>query len=316
MRTVTSVRCAAVAVILAVGLAACSPTEDGGEQTPTSTAPPVLDEPSVLIIQVTDEDGYAVQNVVMGTLPEGEQSTPCLAYVPPSLLVTTADEPAAIVTLGETSLQPDAVVVSAAASATLGIPVDGSVTMDRLAFAGLVDSVGGAWIELSQPEQLPPDAAGVVVTLPAGLVRLDGITAATYVTAPRLNESEDVSMERFSEVWKAVLRRLPVSSERIRALVINLGSLARSTVDSDVFVTALDRARAGMRNRQELEIFVTSDTIRGGARPASVLNAAGSRTVAVMFAPFEPPLKPPAGTLSNSDSLGSESVARSSAGAR
>jgi len=288
---VAPVRWATVAMLIAVALVACSPTSDDADGVPTTPELPIPIASTVLVLQVTDEDGYAVQNVVMGTLPEGEQPTPALAYVPPSLLMDTTDEPPGVVTLGETPLLPDAGIIAAAVGATLAIPVEGSVTMDRLAFAGLVDAVGGAWIELAEPESLPPDDQGVVTTLPAGLVRLDGITAATYVTAPRLNESEQISMERFAAVWTAILRRLPVNPDRTRALVINLGSLARSTVNTDVLVAALDRARAGMRNREEAQMFVSVDTIRGGARPASVLNAEGSRTVAVMFAPFEPLLK-------------------------
>jgi hypothetical protein len=288
---VAPVRWAAVVTLIAVALVACSQSREDTDGLPTSSESPIPIASTVLVLQVTDDAGYAVQNVVMGTLPEGEQPTPSLAYVPPSLLMETADDPPQVVTLGETPLLPDSGVVAGAVGATLAIPVEGSVTMDRLAFAGLVDAVGGAWIELAEPESLPPDDQGVVTTLPAGLVRLDGITAATYVTAPRLNESEQVSMERFAAVWTAVLRRLPVNPDRTRALVINLGSLARSTVSTDVLVAALDRARAGMRNREEAQMFVSVDTIRGGARPASVLNAAGSRTVALMFAPFEPSSK-------------------------
>ncbi len=273
--------------VLAGVLIACSPTSDGGGDPTAIPSPDAAIDSSVLVWQVTDEWGYAVQNVVVGTPPEGQVPHPRLAYVPASLLVELGSDPVAVITLGETPWQPDSGVTADSTSRALDIPVDGSITMDRLAFAGLVDAVGGAWIELPAPEELPPNEDGEVVILPAGLVRLDGITAAEYVTAPRPDEPEQIGMERFAAVFTAVLRRLPVSPERIRQLVTNLGSLSQSTVDVDVVVTALDRARVGFRSREEEQIFVSVDVIRGGARPASVLNEVGSRTVETMFAPFE-----------------------------
>lgn len=276
----------AAAAVLAGALTACTSTPDNGNSPTVMPSPDTAIGPSVLVWQVTDEWGYAVQNVVVGTVAVEEAPNPRLAYVPASLLVEVGSEPAAVITLGETPSQPDS-GVAASTSAALDIPIDGSITMDRLAFAGLVDAVGGAWIELPAPEELPPNEDGEVVTLPAGLVRLDGITAAEYVTAPRPDEPEHVGMERFAVVFGAVLRRLPVSPERIRQLIVNLGSLSRSTVDVDVVVVALDRARIGFRSQEEEQVFVSVDVIRGGARPASVLNAVGSRTVESMFASFE-----------------------------
>lgn len=278
---------AASAGVLLSAVTACSSVPDSGSDATVAPSPDAAIESSVLVWQVTDDWGYAVSNVVIGTLPLDESPNPRLAYVPASLLVEVGSEPAAVITLGETPWQPDSGVPAAATSRALDIPVDGSVTMDRLAFAGLVDAVGGAWIELPAAEELPPNEEGEVVILPAGLVRLDGITAAHYVTAPRPDEPELIGMERFAAVLGAVLRRLPVSPERIRQLVTNLGSLSRSTVDVDVVVTALDRARIGFRSQEEQQVFVSVDVIRGGARPASVLNEGGSRTVESMFAPFE-----------------------------
>lgn len=252
--------------------------------------PSIVVDSRVILVQVMDRTEYAVSNALMsGSDPIGDAGS-SIAYVPASVLVPVVNaSPPRTVTLGATPEEFDTLAPMRSTEAAFDLALDGSWTLDVLAFAGLVDAVGGVYVDLPQPVRLVNLQSQTALTLPEGRQRLSGIEAAEYVTASVRRDFPVNQLQRFRDVWIAVLARLPESPERLREIVNSLGFLARTTASVDTLLLVLGSGRAAVLAQSMDEQFVAVDVIRGGVRPASVLTPAGSRTVATMFAEFTVP---------------------------
>jgi len=256
------------------------------QPTPTNTDATEIIEPVLLLVQVQDRTGYAAGNTLLGTEPVGPRSGVAevqMGFVPSSLLVPVRES---LMTLGATATDPDTLTPWESMRAALDLDIEGSWTLDRLAFAGLVDSVGGVFVDVPQAIEVRDEDDEFVLVIRPGRQRLDGITAADYATLAIPGEDERDGALRFRDVWVAVLARLPESPERLRQILTSLGSLARTTTDIGTLLIALSAARAAVLGRSMTEAYVEVQVIRGGDRPASVLSDVGSRTVETMFADF------------------------------
>lgn len=261
------------------------------QPTPTETGAAEIIEPVLLFVQAQDRTGYATGNTLLGTEPAGLRGDIAgvqMAFIPPSLLVPVRDS---LMTLGATATDPDTLTPWESMRAALDLDIEGSWTLDRLAFAGLIDAVGGVFVDVPQAIEVRDEDDQSRMVIRAGRQRLDGITAADYATFAVPGEDERDGAVRFRDVWIAVLARLPESPERLRQILTSLGSLARTTTDVDTLLIALSAGRASVLDRSTTEAYVEVQVIRGGDRPASVLSEAGSRTVETMFADF-PLVKP------------------------
>jgi hypothetical protein len=121
------------------------------------------------------------------------------------------------------------------------VRVDDAWVMDRLAFAGVVDAVGGVRLDIGEAVVFR-DEAGSRVTLSAGVQPLTGDRAADYVLDPGLRD-EGERVRRFRAVWDQVLRRLPTDPERARTLVVSLGALSKPTLPPEQLAALLAEAR-------------------------------------------------------------------------
>lgn len=262
----------------------------------TSQAAPVEPSPSpkpeskMILVQVLDREEYAVGNALLDAVPDGSS----IAYVPASLLVPVVDGavPPRQITLGGTPSEPDTLTPLTSAEAAFGLTMDGSWTLDLLAFAGLVDAVGGVIIDVPQvmvliDDQGSPGSSDIVIR--AGRQRLGGVAAAEYATASIPGPYPIDQLTRFRDVWVSVLARLPQSPERLRQILTSLGFLARTTASIDTLLDVLESGRASVLDQSLVEETIAVDVIRAGARPASVLTPEGSRTVSIMFADFMTP---------------------------
>lgn len=243
------------------------------------------DQPGALLVQVLTADDYAVSNVLLGVPSQPVTNTPRLAYLPGSLLI---DDPAggAPLTLGLTPSEPDTLSAVTAIDQQFGLEINGGITLDRLAFAGLIDAVGGVWINVPERLFIPRTEGGLPLVVSRGWQRLDGITGTDYATLREPGRGEDAVLHRFSLVFTEVLRRLPVAPERLRQLFTNLGSLAASTTTTETLMSVFAQARDGVLLRTDTQVFVEVAVIRDGLSPASVVTERGSRTVATMFFDF------------------------------
>jgi hypothetical protein len=268
----------ALAIVLGLGVVSLL-TSDG---VPTPNPSPTQEQvEQTLLLQVLDGDGYARGNVVIGIEPPGTDPLTVLLAMPASVLVPQGDDS---VTLGVTPQSADTLAAVTAVEQGFGLRIDAGLTLDRLAFAGLVDGVDGVWVELDRPVLLP--AIGEeerLRVLGPGWVKMDGIAAADYAVLRIPGESETDRMERFLGLLEDALERLPRTDDQMRQLLTSLGSLAQSTVPTDDLVPFLKTVRADVDFGRVRAEVLPVELIRGGARPASIAAPDADALVQALF---------------------------------
>ena len=219
---------------------------------PTSSpAPEPLGAEPTLLVQVRDDGFTNVGNVLIGL---GETSGGQL-FLPASLAV--AVDAGRQETLGATGAAP---ITDAPQIVELqtGVRTDGVFVLDRLAFAGLVDAVGGVTIDVPQTTAFVDRAGTTLAVIPAGQQSLDGPEAALYATFRGAELNAATQYIRFQRVWSALVPLLPDAEERMRAILGSLGASARSTQAaaplSQFLVRAGVTARGGALLSEELAV--------------------------------------------------------------
>jgi hypothetical protein len=275
---VTLVAVGALVIVLGLGFVALVRSEGLPTPTPTQTD---LQVEETLLLQVLDADGYARGNVVIGIEPPATDPLTVFLAVPASLLVAQGDDS---VTLGTTPQSADTLAGVTAIEGSLGLRVDAGLTLDRLAFAGLVDAVDGVWVELTRPILLPAIGEETRLrVLGPGWVKMDGIAAADYAVLRIPGESETDRIDRFLGVLQDTIERMPRTDEQMRQLLTSLGSLAQSTVPTEELVPFLMSVRADVDFGDVRTEVLPVEIIRGGARPASVAAPDADALVQALF---------------------------------
>lgn len=209
---------------------------------PSPSATQVRTTPGTLLLQLKDAAGNAVVNMLLGGQPV-EHAGSSLT-LPPGLLIPTPD----LIALESTPGNADTLAAKNGVSTLLLVRVDATLTLDRLALAGLVESVDGITVD-----------AGL------GTITLDGVLAADYATKPRPGESEVARQDRARAVIAQALRGLPGSDESMRQLLASLGSLARSSATNDELIPLLaqvrDDALSGTMLKADLPVTVLSSGV-------------------------------------------------------
>jgi len=231
------------------------------EPKPSPSATEVRTTPGTLLLQLKDSGGRAVVNMLLGGQPT-EHAGSSLT-LPPGLLIPTPG----VIALESTPGSADTLAAKNGVSTLLLVRVDATLTLDRLALAGLVESVHGITVD-----------AGL------GTITLDGVMAADYATKPRPGEAESARQARAMAVIAQALRGLPGNDESMRQLLASLGSLARSSATNDELIPLLaqvrDDALSGTMLRADLPVTVVST----GATDTAVVDSAKSAPlIASMF---------------------------------
>lgn len=268
----------ALAIVLGLGVVSLVTSEGVPTPNPSPTEEQVE---QTLLLQVLDSDGYARGNVVIGIEPPGTDPLTVLLAMPASVLVPQGDDS---VTLGVTPQSADTLAAVTAVEQGFGLRIDAGLTLDRLAFAGLVDGVDGVWVELDRPVLLP--AIGEeerLRVLGPGWVKMDGIAAADYAVLRIPGESETDRVERFLGLLEDALERLPRTDDQMRQLLTSLGSLAQSTVPTDDLVPFLKTVRADVDFGRVRAEVLPVELIRGGARPAAIAAPDADALVQALF---------------------------------
>ena len=268
----------ALAIVLGLGVVSLLTSEGVPTPNPSPTEEQVE---QTLLLQVLDGDGYARGNVVIGIEPPGTDPLTVLLAMPASVLVPQGDDS---VTLGVTPQSADTLAAVTAIEQGFGLRIDAGLTLDRLAFAGLVDGVDGVWVELDRPVLLP--AIGEeerLRVLGPGWVKMDGIAAADYAVLRIPGESETDRVERFLGLLEDALERLPRTDDQMRQLLTSLGSLAQSTVPTDDLVPFLKTVRADVDFGRVRAEVLPVELIRGGARPAAIAAPDADALVQALF---------------------------------
>ena len=275
---VTLVAVGALVIVLGLGFVALVRSE--GLPTPAPT-PTDIQVEETLLLQVLDADGYARGNVVIGIEPPATDPLTVFLAVPASLLVTQGDDS---VTLGTTPQSADTLAGVKAIEDSLGLRVDAGLTLDRLAFAGLVDAVDGVWVELTRPILLPAIGEETRLrVLGPGWVKMDGIAAADYAVLRIPGESETDRIDRFLGVLQDTIERMPRTNDQMRQLLTSLGSLAQSTVPTEELVPFLKSVRSDVNFGDVRTEILPVEIIRGGARPAAVAAPDADALVQALF---------------------------------
>jgi len=210
-----------------------SPAPTSASPSPTPTGPAQV----TVLLQVRDDTGLAHGNLLATSRRASASGT--VVGVQPQLLVNVPGGTQAL--FETTSLGTDAGLSQTTLSNLLGVRVDATWTLDRLALAGLVDSIGGIYLDVRVPVQFTDDAGALLVELEPGIQRLDGTTAAAYALALQTGEPETARMARFAEVMRQVLLSLPEDPARVELLLGSLGALSRTTVPADELASMLQR---------------------------------------------------------------------------
>jgi hypothetical protein len=221
---------------------------------PTATALP--DRPGTVLLQLKDSAGKAVVNLLLGGEP-AEHAGSSLT-LPPGLLIPTPG----VMPLESTPESADTLAAKNGVSTLLLVRVDATLTLDRLALAGLVESVHGITID-----------AGL------GTLTLDGVSAADYATSLKPGEDESVRQERARAVIIQALRGLPETDESMRQLLASLGSLARTTATNDELVPLLTQIHADALSGNMLKGDLPVTVVTSGSTDSVVVDDAAARAM-------------------------------------
>lgn len=231
---------------------------------PSPTASTVPDRPGTVLLQLKDADGKAVINALIGGEPvehEGSSLT-----LPPGLLIPTP----VVMPLQATPESADTLAAKNGVSTLLTVRIDATLTLDRLALAGLVESV-----------------QGITVDVGLGTVNLDGVSAADYATKINPGEAESDRQERAQAVIVQVLRGLPDTTEAMRQLLASLGSLARSTATNDELVPLLEQIHTDALSGNMLKAELPVTVVATGITNAVVVNDREARSVIARLFPTD-----------------------------
>lgn len=195
-----------------------------------------------LLVQLRDDYLSMVDSVLMGV--QGPKSQTSQIYFPADVVVDLSKGQSRILQdTGTLPLEKAGQMVAAQSGSQVG----GTFAMDRLAFAGLVDAVGGVELTIKTPVVAKDGYGNVLTIVPLGQRTLDGPSAAVYAMYLAPNEPEINRIQRFKAVWNAVLAKLPPQAEKVRAILGSLGALARSTQPVEVVAAFLTQAGDNVR---------------------------------------------------------------------
>ncbi len=232
---------------------------DPTEPTPTPT---VVAEQQTLLLQVRNDDDLGANNLIAGV---GGGLPPAQLLVASRLIV---DVPGAgQQTLGQSARQLDRSASQDALSDLLALRIDGTLSLGRLALAGMVDFVGGITVDVDRAiTTTDPDSGVQTVVVPAGIQVLDGTQAAAYSLAWLPDEPEAARMARNSQVMTATISGLPDDQLRIEAMLTSLGGSARTTQATTTVAEFLLQMRAAiLAGGQQVRLLPTTDIEAGEA---------------------------------------------------
>lgn len=246
----------AVALLVAMFVTA----RDGSSPTPATTPTPTSSlspfaRQQTLLVQVRNNADVGASNAVLGV---GGGLPPAQLLVPSRTIV---DVPGAgQQTLGQSARQINRSASQAALSDLLALRVDGTLSLARLALAGMVDYVGGITVNVTRAVKENDKDGKQVVVVPVGTVHLNGTQAAAYALAWLSEEPEEARLARYSDVLTNTISGLPDDQGRIEAMLTSLGGSARTTTATSAVAAFLRRARNDiLAGGQKIRVLPTTD---------------------------------------------------------
>lgn len=232
----------------------------GGGSAEPSASPSGPPQQQTLLIQVRNDSEFASDNMVAGV--GGER--PAAQLLVPSRLIV--DVPGAgQQTLGQSARLLDRTASQDALSDLLALRIDGTLSLGRLALAGIVDYVGGITVVVDEAvTATDPQTGAETVVVPAGQQLLDGTQAAAYALAWLPGEPEAARLARFSAVMTETIGALPDDQLRVEQMLTSLGGSARTTTTTADVAQFLVRMRAGiLAGGQQVRVLPTTQIEAG-----------------------------------------------------
>ena len=273
----------AVLGVVLVGWVVVQLVDARGEAQPEPTAGPTAPaEQGTLLIQVRNDSEFASDNMIAGV----GGSLPATQVLIPSRLIV--DVPGAgQQTLGQSARLLDRTASQDSLSDLLALRIDGTLSLGRLALAGMVDYVG--CISITVDEEVTatdPDTGAQTVVVPAGQQLLDGTQAAAYALAWLPDEPEAVRLARFSTVMTATISALPDDQLRVEQMLTSLGGSARTTTSTQQAAQFLVQMRGGiLAGGQQVRVLPTTDIEAGTGLEGVRVDLASSDAVLATLLP-------------------------------
>ncbi len=244
------------------------------EVVPTPDDSPALETvESTALIAARDDTGAIAGAVLLGA--HNVNPTGSWVDLQPGLSMDIAES--GTVTLAmEGGWRPE--TIAEQVGMQLGVWVDTVLVMDRLAFAGLVDSVGGVSVDVPRRiVAIDPSTGQRTVVARPGLRHMFGPTAARYALTLTPNETQLERMERFHQVLEHVILQLPGNPDRVRSILGSLGALARTLGSFDEIARILLQYQTAAAARGESEDVLPARFV-ATVRPTPSGESAGGRS--------------------------------------
>jgi anionic cell wall polymer biosynthesis LytR-Cps2A-Psr (LCP) family protein len=256
----------------------------GGGEEPAPTPSPTATGPiqPTLLFQIKNAQGIAIDNALLSV--GGSTGRANVVTVPYTLVVDVAT--GGTLPFGEVARLPDPDASAGALSDATGINVDATLSMDTLAFSGLVDAVGGVVADVDvDVVQKQPDGSEVVVVQAGKGRTLQGPQAAAYATYLAPGEPEEARMARFAQVLRLVVAKLPQDASKVEAIFTGLGASSRATVPTSQVAAFFLRLNADVLGDDVVYRNLPVKTIQDGGTPTSytVDPEANAKMVAELF---------------------------------
>jgi anionic cell wall polymer biosynthesis LytR-Cps2A-Psr (LCP) family protein len=229
-----------VFVLRGDGQAAPLPPEitDSPSASPSATTDPATDIDN-LMVALVDSEQKIVSVTVLRQSDDGSKFA--IVNIDPSALIVPPGQ--GFVPISDAGLQGSFDGVDQAIAGAYGIPIDGSIYLERLALAGLVDGVGGVTINSDNLYRISePGEPASYVRL--GSAVLPGGPAAGYAMIKSNFETTDQFMNRTNQVLRAVFENLQGDEARVDEVLSALGSLAKSNVSTQSIARLIVELRA------------------------------------------------------------------------
>lgn len=220
------------------GQAAPLPVELTASPTASSTAEPATDINN-LMIALIDSEQKIVSVTVLRQSSDGTKFA--IVNIDPATLIVPPGQ--GFVPISDAGLQGSFDGVDQAISGALGIPIDGSMYLQRLALAGLVDGVGGVTVNSENLHRVSESGEAADYVRP-GSALLAGGPAAGYAMLKSEFETTDQFMARTNQVLRAVLENQQGDQARVDEVLSALGSLAKSNVPTPSIARLIVELRA------------------------------------------------------------------------
>ena len=228
------------ALLLAVSWWRIDHPTNAASVTQTSSPKPSATLPETtavsMFLQLRDDEQSAVGNEQLVVNADGRAQG---IMAPSALQVYVAG--VGQMTMAQTGKLPNINSVARAMSDLIGIRVDQTLVLDRLAYEALVDSVGGVLVSVDAPiVKKMPDGSSVIV-VPAGTRHLDGPAAAAYAMSAGVGEGPTEQVNHFATINKEVLAKLPTDPQKLKGILGSLGVSLHSSTTPDDVAAALQR---------------------------------------------------------------------------